>query len=90
MKLWSDFPSGGRGFALYASRTFAYMSCVSMKSDRSKGDMPQFSSEPVPSGLKQQTHRPPSPVPSCVSMRSDWSKGDMPQFSSEPVPSGLK
>ncbi|XP_041959921.1 NACHT, LRR and PYD domains-containing protein 12-like isoform X12 [Alosa sapidissima] len=65
-------------------------SCVSMKSDQSKGDMPTFSSEPVPSGLKVQTHRPPSPVPSCVSMRSDQSKGDMPTFSSEPVPSGLK
>ncbi|XP_041959913.1 NACHT, LRR and PYD domains-containing protein 12-like isoform X4 [Alosa sapidissima] len=65
-------------------------SCVSMRSDQSKGDMPTFSSEPVPSGLKVQTHRPPSPVPSCVSMRSDQSKGDMPNFSSEPVPSGLK
>ncbi|XP_076134461.1 NLR family CARD domain-containing protein 3-like [Alosa pseudoharengus] len=27
-------------------------SCVSMKSDKSMGDMPKFSSEPVPSGLK--------------------------------------
>ncbi|XP_062393532.1 NACHT, LRR and PYD domains-containing protein 3-like [Sardina pilchardus] len=65
-------------------------SCVSMKSDRSKGDMPNFSSEPVPSGLDPQTHRPPSPVPSCVSMKSDRSMGDPPLFSSETVPSGLE
>ncbi|XP_041960938.1 NACHT, LRR and PYD domains-containing protein 3-like isoform X2 [Alosa sapidissima] len=54
------------------------------------GDIPNFSSEPVPSGLKPETHRPPSPVPSCVSMKSDQSMGDNPNFSSEPVPSGLK
>ncbi|XP_062389189.1 NACHT, LRR and PYD domains-containing protein 3-like [Sardina pilchardus] len=64
-------------------------SCVSMKSDQSKGNMPFFSSEPVPSGLDPQIHRPPSPVPSCLSMKSDQSKGNMPLFSSEPVPSVL-
>ncbi|XP_076134400.1 NACHT, LRR and PYD domains-containing protein 3-like [Alosa pseudoharengus] len=61
-----------------------------MKSDQSIRNMPNFSSEPVPSGLKPQTHRPPSPVPSCVSMKSDQSIRNMPNFSSEPVPSGLK
>ncbi|XP_062384867.1 NACHT, LRR and PYD domains-containing protein 3-like [Sardina pilchardus] len=65
-------------------------SCVSMKSDASMGGIPNFSSEPVPSGLHPQTHRPPSPVPSCVSMKSDASMGGIPNFSSEPVPSGLK
>ncbi|XP_062394229.1 NACHT, LRR and PYD domains-containing protein 3-like isoform X2 [Sardina pilchardus] len=64
-------------------------SCVSMRSDKSMGGAPDFSSEPVPSGLTPQTHRPPSPVPSCVSMRSDKSMGGAPDFSSEPVPSGL-
>ncbi|XP_048103440.1 NACHT, LRR and PYD domains-containing protein 14-like isoform X3 [Alosa alosa] len=64
-------------------------SCVSMKSDRSMDIIPDFSSEPVPSGLNPQTHRPPSPVPSCVSMKSDRSMDIIPDFSSEPVPSGL-
>ncbi|XP_076153157.1 NACHT, LRR and PYD domains-containing protein 3-like isoform X5 [Alosa pseudoharengus] len=54
------------------------------------GNMPTFSSEPVPSGQKPQTHRPPSPVPSLASMKSDQSKGNMPTFSSEPIPSGQK
>ncbi|XP_062388568.1 NACHT, LRR and PYD domains-containing protein 12-like [Sardina pilchardus] len=65
-------------------------SCVSMKSDASMGNMPLFSSEPVPPGLDTQTHRPPSPVPSCLSMKSDRSMDGMPCFSSEPVPSGLE
>ncbi|KAG5260507.1 hypothetical protein AALO_G00308600 [Alosa alosa] len=60
-----------------------------MKSDVSIDLPPTFSSEPVPSGLKPQTPRPPSPVPSCVSMKSDVSMLDMPTFSSGPVPSGL-
>ncbi|XP_062394241.1 NACHT, LRR and PYD domains-containing protein 3-like isoform X1 [Sardina pilchardus] len=65
-------------------------SSVSMKSDKSMGGTPDFSSEPVPSGLTPQTHRPPSPVPSSVSMKSDKSMGGTPDFGSEPVPSGLK
>ncbi|XP_062393580.1 NACHT, LRR and PYD domains-containing protein 3-like [Sardina pilchardus] len=60
-----------------------------MRSDKSMGDPPTFSNEPVPSRLKPQRHRPPSPVPSCVSMKSDKSMGDPPTFSNEPVPSRL-
>ncbi|XP_062392690.1 NACHT, LRR and PYD domains-containing protein 12-like [Sardina pilchardus] len=58
-------------------------SCVSMSA------IINFSSEPVPPGLKPQTDRPPSPVPSCVSMKSDQSMGAIINFSSEPVPPGL-
>ncbi|XP_062393359.1 NACHT, LRR and PYD domains-containing protein 12-like [Sardina pilchardus] len=65
-------------------------SCVSMKSDQSMDDILNFSSEPVPPGLKPQTDRPPSPVPSCVSMKSDQSMDDILNFSSGPVPPGLK
>ncbi|KAL2086058.1 hypothetical protein ACEWY4_017117 [Coilia grayii] len=61
-------------------------SCVSLKSDRSMGDMPNFSNEPVPAHPQAQTPRAPSPVPSCVSLKSDRSMGDMPNFSNEPVP----
>ncbi|XP_076153133.1 uncharacterized protein LOC143136317 isoform X2 [Alosa pseudoharengus] len=61
-----------------------------MKSDQSKGNMPTFSSEPIPSGQKPQTLRRRSTVPSLASMKSDQSKGNMPTFSSEPIPSGQK
>ncbi|XP_044228209.1 NACHT, LRR and PYD domains-containing protein 12-like [Thunnus albacares] len=61
--------------------------CVSMKSDQSKGDPPEFSNEPGPSDTKQRTE---SPVSSCMSMKSDWSKGDLPDFSNEPGPSNTK
>ncbi|XP_048103841.1 NACHT, LRR and PYD domains-containing protein 3-like isoform X1 [Alosa alosa] len=61
-----------------------------MRSDKSMSDPLNFSSGPVPLGLKPQTHRPPSPVPSCVSMRSDKSMSDPLNFSSGPVPLGLK
>ncbi|XP_047188316.1 protein NLRC3-like isoform X8 [Scophthalmus maximus] len=59
-------------------------SCVSMKSDRSKGRPPNFSGEPGPSHSEQRSE---SPVSSCVSMKSDRSKGRPPNFSREPGPS---
>ncbi|XP_047188323.1 NLR family CARD domain-containing protein 3-like isoform X15 [Scophthalmus maximus] len=59
-------------------------SCVSMKSDRSKGRMPNFSGEPGPSHSEQRSE---SPVSSCVSMKSDRSRGRPPNFSREPGPS---
>ncbi|XP_062392724.1 NACHT, LRR and PYD domains-containing protein 3-like isoform X2 [Sardina pilchardus] len=65
-------------------------SCVSMKSDHSMLNPPQFSTESTPSDLNLQTHRPPSPVPSCVSMKSDDSMLKPPQFSTESTPSDLK
>ncbi|XP_031417711.1 uncharacterized protein LOC116219013 [Clupea harengus] len=65
-------------------------SCVSMKSDWSMPDGPNFSSGPPQSEPKPQTHRPVSPVPSCVSMKSDWSMPDGPNFSSGPPQSEPK
>uniref|UniRef100_UPI003AAD4B44 E3 ubiquitin-protein ligase TRIM68-like n=1 Tax=Centroberyx gerrardi TaxID=166262 RepID=UPI003AAD4B44 len=67
-------------------------SCLSMKSDRSKGLPPYFSNEPGPSDTKGQYHRQraESPVPSCLSMKSDRSIGNPPNFSNEPGPSDTK
>ncbi|KAI3354957.1 hypothetical protein L3Q82_004753 [Scortum barcoo] len=64
-------------------------SCLSMRSDRSKGLSVDFSNEPGPSDTKAQDHRQraESPVPSCLSMRSDRSKGLSVDFSNEPGPS---
>ncbi|XP_062395067.1 NACHT, LRR and PYD domains-containing protein 3-like isoform X2 [Sardina pilchardus] len=59
-------------------------SYVSMKSDVSIPQLPDFSSEPPHSQPISETHRPPSPVPSCVSMKSDVSIPQPPDFSSEP------
>ncbi|XP_062406067.1 NACHT, LRR and PYD domains-containing protein 12-like [Sardina pilchardus] len=59
-------------------------SCVSMRSDQSKGDPPNLSRGPPLSHPNPQTHRPVSPVPSCVSMRSDQSKGDPPNLNRGP------
>ncbi|XP_047188360.1 NLR family CARD domain-containing protein 3 isoform X5 [Scophthalmus maximus] len=59
-------------------------SCVSMKSDWSKDEPPDFSGEPGPSHSEQRSE---SPVSSCVSMKSDWSKDHPPNFSREPGPS---
>ncbi|XP_065811565.1 NLR family CARD domain-containing protein 3-like [Labrus bergylta] len=68
-------------------------SCLSMKSDRSKGEPPDFSNEPGPSDQKmsdrgdKEEDRAESPLSSCLSMKSDWSK-DLPLvFSNEPGPS---
>ncbi|KAM7002931.1 NLR family CARD domain-containing protein 3-like isoform 2-T2 [Tautogolabrus adspersus] len=70
-------------------------SCLSMKSDWSKGLLPpNFSNEPGPSDQKmcdrgeEEEHRAESPLSSCLSMKSDWSKGLLPpNFSNEPGPS---
>ncbi|XP_062390701.1 uncharacterized protein LOC134078641 isoform X2 [Sardina pilchardus] len=68
-------------------------SCVSMKSDWSMAEHPNFSRGPPQSDPKPQTHRPVSPVPSCVSMKSDWSMAEHPNFSRGPPqsdPNGFK
>ncbi|XP_044195835.1 NLR family CARD domain-containing protein 3-like [Thunnus albacares] len=67
-------------------------SCLSMKSDRSKGHPLNFSNEPGPSDTKVQYHRQKaeSPVSSCLSMKSDRSKTPPPDFSNEPGPSDTK
>ncbi|XP_045895443.1 protein NLRC3-like [Micropterus dolomieu] len=66
-------------------------SCLSMKSDWSKGGIPpDFSPEPGPSDTKVQSNRQraESAASSCLSMKSDWSKGGIPpDFSPEPGPS---
>ncbi|XP_051796541.1 NACHT, LRR and PYD domains-containing protein 12-like isoform X4 [Acanthochromis polyacanthus] len=64
-------------------------SCVSMKSDRSKGLPLTFSKEPEPSDTQSQQHRQraESSASSCVSMKSDRSKSYPPEFSKEPEPS---
>ncbi|XP_067447106.1 protein NLRC3-like isoform X22 [Thunnus thynnus] len=59
-------------------------SCLSMKSDRSKGGPPDFSNEPGPSDTKQRAE---SLISSCMSMKSDQSKHCPPHFSNEPGPS---
>ncbi|XP_067341622.1 NACHT, LRR and PYD domains-containing protein 12-like isoform X2 [Channa argus] len=66
--------------------------CLSMKSNWSKHDPPEFSSEPGPSDTKAQYHRRRAEPagPSCLSMKSDWSKHDPPDLSSEPGPSDTK
>ncbi|XP_029935757.1 protein NLRC3-like [Myripristis murdjan] len=67
-------------------------SCLSMRSDRSIGNPPDFSAEPGPSATKGQQHRQRAepPASSCLSMRSDRSIGNRPEFSAEPGPSATK
>ncbi|CAB1435438.1 unnamed protein product [Pleuronectes platessa] len=64
-------------------------SCLSLKSDQSKGYPPDFSKEPGPSHTEGQDHRlrAESPGSSCLSLKSDMSKGYPPDFSNEPGPS---
>ncbi|XP_062397876.1 NACHT, LRR and PYD domains-containing protein 7-like [Sardina pilchardus] len=50
-------------------------SCVSMKSDNSKGEVPNFRE-----GGSHPEARPDSPAHSCVSMKSDHSKDEVPNF----------
>ncbi|XP_074483069.1 protein NLRC3-like isoform X6 [Sebastes fasciatus] len=65
--------------------------CLSMKSDQSKDDPPDFSNEPGPSESKVQSRqRAESPVPSCLSMKSDRSMWEPLSFSNEPGPSDTK
>ncbi|KAM9313585.1 NACHT, LRR and PYD domains-containing protein 12-like isoform 3-T3 [Pholidichthys leucotaenia] len=59
--------------------------CLSLRSDRSRGEPLFFSDGPGPSDSKGQ--RSQSPASSCVSMRSDWSKDYPPVFSDGPGPS---
>ncbi|XP_065808046.1 NLR family CARD domain-containing protein 3-like isoform X1 [Labrus bergylta] len=49
-------------------------SCVSMKSDRSKG-LPHNFKDGLPADGRMKRQKPDSPGPSCVSMKSDRSKG---------------
>ncbi|KAM9309917.1 NACHT, LRR and PYD domains-containing protein 12-like isoform 5-T5 [Pholidichthys leucotaenia] len=72
--------------------------CLSMRSDPSKGHNPDFSDEPGPSDTKltdvikmeEEEDRAESGGSTCLSMRSDWSKGYNPYFSNEPGPSDTK
>uniref|UniRef100_A0A669B2Y7 NACHT domain-containing protein n=1 Tax=Oreochromis niloticus TaxID=8128 RepID=A0A669B2Y7_ORENI len=57
-------------------------SCLSVRSDRSKGLPPQFSGEPGPT----RGQRSQSAGSSCLSVRSDRSKDQPPFFSAEPGP----
>ncbi|GLD69893.1 protein NLRC3-like isoform X1, partial [Lates japonicus] len=59
-------------------------SCLSMKSDWSKPEPPDFSNGPGPSDRKRRAESPGS---SCLSMKSDRSKPEPPDFSNEPGPS---
>ncbi|CAK6977912.1 NLR family CARD domain-containing protein 3-like, partial [Scomber scombrus] len=77
-------------------------SCLSMKSDQSKGLLPEFSNEPGPSDtnvtgltlrlqkMKEEEDGAESLISSCLSMKSDQSKGLLPEFSNEPGPSDTK
>ncbi|XP_069371116.1 NACHT, LRR and PYD domains-containing protein 12-like isoform X1 [Paralichthys olivaceus] len=67
-------------------------SCVSLKSNWSRDQPPDFSNEPGPSHTKGEDHRlrAESPEFSCVSLKSDWSKEEPPNFSNEPGPSHTK
>ncbi|KAM9341412.1 uncharacterized protein ABDE67_015077 isoform 2-T2 [Symphorus nematophorus] len=67
-------------------------SCLSLKSDWSKGIPPDVSNEPGPSDTKLRSNRKRavSPVSSCLSLKSDWSKGIPPDVSNEPRPSDTK
>ncbi|XP_030611954.1 NACHT, LRR and PYD domains-containing protein 12-like isoform X3 [Archocentrus centrarchus] len=70
----------------------AASSCVSLRSDWSRGKPPDFSNEAAPTTFfnhgPQLTigQRSQSPTSSCVSLRSDWSKGRPPDFSNEAAP----
>ncbi|XP_069368328.1 NLR family CARD domain-containing protein 3-like isoform X10 [Paralichthys olivaceus] len=72
-------------------------SCVSLRSNQSKGNPPVFSNEPGPShtklkmsGYEEEEERAESPEFSCVSLKSNQSKGNPPVFSNEPGPSHTK
>ncbi|XP_049332930.1 NACHT, LRR and PYD domains-containing protein 12-like isoform X3 [Astyanax mexicanus] len=63
---------------------------VSMKSDRSMMNPPNFSSGGGSSGSRTETQRGASPEPSCVSMKSDASIIIPPGFSSEDMTADKK
>uniref|UniRef100_A0A672GBA6 NACHT domain-containing protein n=1 Tax=Salarias fasciatus TaxID=181472 RepID=A0A672GBA6_SALFA len=60
---------------------------LSLKSDWSRGWLPDFSAEPGPSDAKNTAE---SSGFSRLSLKSDWSKGWLPDFSVEPGPSDTK
>ncbi|KAM9321848.1 protein NLRC3-like isoform 3-T5 [Pholidichthys leucotaenia] len=62
--------------------------CLSLRSDRSRGELQDFSDEPGPSDSKGQ--RSQSPASSCASRRSDQSRATSPNFSDGPGPSDSK
>ncbi|XP_061576022.1 protein NLRC3-like [Cololabis saira] len=66
--------------------------CLSMKSDRSNEEPPNFSNEPGPSDKKgrYRSQRPESPGSICLSMKSDRSKDQPPKFSKESGPSDTR
>ncbi|CAI5682344.1 unnamed protein product [Oreochromis niloticus] len=57
-------------------------SCPSVRSDRSKGNNPDFGAEPG----RTRGQRSQSAGSSCPSVRSDWSKGNNPDFGGDPGP----
>ncbi|XP_034093120.1 protein NLRC3-like [Gymnodraco acuticeps] len=68
--------------------------CLSLKSDRSKGWLPDFRNEPGPSDTElekmsdlKDEEEDTSSVSSCLSLKSDRSKGWLPDFRNEPGPS---
>ncbi|CAI5669517.1 unnamed protein product [Oreochromis niloticus] len=70
-------------------------SCPSVRSDRSKGQNPDFSGEPGPTRLtevhkktmmEEEEDRAESGESSCLSVTSDRSKGQTPLFTAEPGP----
>ncbi|XP_051807499.1 NACHT, LRR and PYD domains-containing protein 14-like [Acanthochromis polyacanthus] len=74
--------------SVYEEEEFPDSSCLSMKSDRSKGDPPWFSKEPEPSDTNRQ--REESAASSCLSMKSDRSREEPLWFRKEPEPSDTK
>ncbi|KAM9306081.1 NLR family CARD domain-containing protein 3-like, partial [Pholidichthys leucotaenia] len=64
--------------------------CLSMRSDQSKGLPPEFSDEPGPSVDQSLHSRAEAALSTHLSMRSDRSIGDIPDFSDEPGPSDSK
>ncbi|XP_023821844.1 protein NLRC3-like isoform X2 [Oryzias latipes] len=86
-----DLPNP-KGQTLIPRGQSSISSCVSMKSDLSKVDNPDFSAETKPLSTKGQTLIPrgQSSISSCVSMKSDLSKVDNPDFSAETKPLSTK
>ncbi|XP_061575930.1 NACHT, LRR and PYD domains-containing protein 14-like isoform X1 [Cololabis saira] len=66
--------------------------CLSMKSDRSKDILLNFSKEPGPSDKKGRycSQRADSPGSSCLSLKSDWSMELPLKFSKKPGPSDTR
>ncbi|KAM9321909.1 NACHT, LRR and PYD domains-containing protein 12-like isoform 14-T17 [Pholidichthys leucotaenia] len=72
--------------------------CLSLRSDRSRGEPPVFSDGPGPSDSKltdiikmeEEEDRAESGGSTCLSLRSDWSRIEPPDFSGGPGPSDSK